>query len=551
MWRPEGEASEAVEAVEPVTGEAEAVEKAQTGERDMLIIGNGFIGFDDIKRVVFHREPVALSPEAREKVGLAAEFIRRKAESGEAVYGVTTGFGANRDQVIPASQARALQEKLLMSHACGVGPPLSPTVVRAMMLLRINALAHGNSGIRPETLDLLIEMLNRGIYPVVPELGSVGASGDLCPLAHMCLPVIGLGEVEIDGERMGGGQALRRAGLEPVQLTYKEGLALLNGTQAMTALGVVAAHRFNDLLDAADVVGAMSFDAVAGRLEALDHRIHELRRRPGQIVAAANLRKLLEGSGLAGAVPGVVEGKVEYIQDSYCLRCMPQVHGACRDVLEHVSGVLVTESNAVTDNPLVFPPETSTDEGAVLSGGNFHGEPVAMAMDYLKVAIAELGNISERRIAKLTDKYFSEGLPAFLVQNPGLNSGMMIPQYVAAALVSENKSEAFPASVDSIPTSANMEDHVSMGMHAGLHAFRIIENVERVVAIEYLVAGQALDMRRGHLKGKGTGEALALLREKVGFMEEDRVLYPDIAEAVKLIQSRKVGRIIEQMESGS
>ena len=531
----------------------------------MMLLGNGAISFDEIKRVVFHREPVALSPDAREKVRLAAEFIRRKAESGEAVYGVTTGFGANRNHVIPASQARALQEKLLMSHACGVGPPLSPTVVRAMMLLRINALAHGNSGIRPETLELLIEMLNRGLYPIVPEIGSVGASGDLCPLAHMCLPIIGLGEVEIDGERLQGGQALRRAGLEPVELTYKEGLALLNGTQAMTALGVVAAHRFHDLLNAADVVGAMSFDAVAGRLEALDPRIHVLRGRAGQIHAASNLRKLLDGSSLAGAPPGVVEGKMEYVQDSYCLRCMPQVHGACRDVLDHVSGVLVTEANAVTDNPLVFPPPgefgknavrstcSSDDddfsaEGAVLSGGNFHGEPVAMAMDYLKVAIAELGNISERRSAKLTDKYFSEGLPAFLVHNSGLNSGMMIPQYVAAALVSENKSEAFPASVDSIPTSANMEDHVSMGMHAGLHAFRIIENVERIVAIELLIAGQALDMRRGLQKGKGTQEALDLLRHRVPFMEEDRVLYPDIEEAVKLIKSRKVGGVLQRIE---
>jgi histidine ammonia-lyase len=512
----------------------------------MLILGEGPIGLKEIKRAVFHREPVALCDDAKERVEASAELIRRKAESGEAVYGVTTGFGANRNYVIPASQARDLQEKLLMSHACGVGAPLSPTVVRAMMLLRINALAQGYSGIRLKTLELLIEMLNRGVHPVVPELGSVGASGDLCPLAHMCLPMIGLGEVEIDGERVAGEQALRRAGLEPVKLTYKEGLALLNGTQAMTALGVVAAQRFGDLLNASDVVGAMSFDAVAGRMEALDPRIHEVRGRKGQSQVATNMRRLLAESELAGAERGAIEGKVEYVQDSYCLRCMPQVHGACRDVLEHVCEVLVTEASAVTDNPLVFPPkgDESGDDGAVLSGGNFHGEPVAMAMDYLKVAIAELGNIAERRCAKLTDKYFSEGLPAFLVQNSGLNSGMMIPQYVAAALVSENKTEAFPASVDSIPTSANMEDHVSMGMHAGLHAFRILENVERVVAIELLIAGQALDMRRGYRKGKGTQAALNLLREVVDYMDEDRVMYPDIAAAVALIQSRKVGALL-------
>lgn len=402
------------------------------------------------------------------------------------------------------------------------------------MLLRITALAQGRSGIRYETLQLLVEMLNRRVHPVIPEMGSVGASGDLCPLAHMCLPIIGLGEAVVDGEAMPGNEALEAVGLEPTSLTYKEGLALLNGTQAMTALGIVTIWEARKLLDTADVAGAMSLDAVAGRTAALDERVHQARGRRGQLESAANIRYLLRDSDLAEAKPGAVPGKVEYVQDSYCLRCMPQVHGACRDVVRHVEQVLITEANAVTDNPLVFAPEGDAP-GAILSGGNFHGEPVAMALDYLKIALAELGSISERRSAKLTDKYFSEGLPPFLVSNPGLNSGMMIPQYVAAALVSENKNRSHPASVDSIPTSANMEDHVSMGMHAGLHAVDIMENLGRILAIELLIAAQALDLREGFRGGKGTREALERFRREVPFLEEDRVLYHDIDSATELV----------------
>lgn len=496
----------------------------------------------DVKDVVYGGHNVALAPGARTRVARAANAVREAAQSGRAVYGVTTGFGANRDRVIRAQDAESLQERLIMSHACGVGAPLAVDVVRAMMLLRINALAQGNSGIRVETLLLLIEMLNRGVHPVVPEFGSVGASGDLCPLAHMCLPLLGLGEAEVDGVLMSGAEAFAAVGLEPIQLTYKEGLALLNGTQAMTALGVSVAIAFEALLDAADVLGAMSLEAVAGRLEALDPRIHEVRGRAGQKTSAANLRGHLQGSELAGAGPGAVEGKVEYVQDSYCLRCMPQVHGACRDVLAHVRDVLELECNAVTDNPLVF---AETEDAQILSGGNFHGEPVAMALDYLKIAIAELGSISERRSAKLTDKYFSEGLPPFLVSNPGLNSGMMIPQYVAAALVSENKGLSHPASVDSIPTSANMEDHVSMGMHAGLHARKILRNVEHVLAIEWLIAAQALNLREGFKFGRGTTRAHALLRQSITFMEEDdRVLSADIEEATSLLRSGALNAVL-------
>ncbi|MFP4597409.1 MAG: histidine ammonia-lyase [Persicimonas sp.] len=503
-------------------------------------IGDTPLTLDDIERVALGGEAVEIAASARPKIEASAQYVREMAQSGQAVYGVTTGFGANRDRVIQPEDAETLQERLLVSHACGLGDRLDTEVVRAMMLLRINALARGNSGIRLSTLELLANMLNAGVHPVVPELGSVGASGDLCPLAHMCLPIIGLGAAIFDGEQLDGAEAMRQAGLEPIRLTYKEGLALLNGTQAMTAAGMIAAIRFRQLLDCADTVGAMSFEAVAGRLAALDERIHLARGRKGQLDSARALRSLLEGSELAGAAPGTIEGKVEYIQDSYCLRCMPQVHGASRDVLDHVTDVLTTEANAVTDNPLVFVPEDGPDgahkPGAILSGGNFHGQPVALALDYLKTAIAELGSVSERRSAKLTDKYFSEGLPPFLVSNPGLNSGMMIPQYVAAALVSENKSQSFPSSVDSIPTSANMEDHVSMGMHAAVHALRSIKNSESIIGIEYLISAQALDLRDGHRLGEGTRRALGVLREHVSFMKHDRVMYPDIQKAVTLVR---------------
>lgn len=501
---------------------------------------NHQLTFEQIERVVFDHEPVSLGPDSQAAVNAAADFIRARARSGDAIYGVTTGFGANRDRVIRPEDAEVMQERLIMSHACGVGKPLPTEVVRAMMLLRINALSRGNSGLRLETLNLLIDMLNKGVHPVIPEMGSVGASGDLCPLAHMCLPIIGLGEVEFEGSLSGGREGMLRAGLEPINLTYKEGLALLNGTQAMTALGVVVLHEFSMLLDYADIIGSMSLEGVAGRMDAMDDRVHMVRGRTGQRKSAANVRAFLAGSELAGAKLGTVPGKVDYVQDSYCLRCLPQVHGACRDVAAHVRSVIAIEANAVTDNPLIFVPSDEDPEGSVISGGNFHGEPVAMALDYLKLSIAELGNISERRSAKLTDKYFSEGLPPFLVSNPGLNSGMMIPQYVAAALASENKHQAMPASIDSIPTSANMEDHVSMGMHAGLHAYKLLRNTENILAIEYLIAGQALDLREGYKLAEGSERALELLRSEVPFMEQDRVLSIDIEKATELLNSGRL-----------
>ncbi len=497
-----------------------------------VVVGDTDLTLEAFSQVVWGRAPVVISDAARSRVAHCAAFVAREARSGRAIYGVTTGFGSNRDTVIPADQAELLQEKLLLSHACGVGAPLPRSVTRGMMLLRINALVAGHSGIHPDTLQLLADLLNAGVHPVVPEHGSVGASGDLCPLAHMCLPIIGVGEVEYGGTVMPSADALAAIGRAPRRLTYKEGLALLNGTQAMTALGLVAVRRFKRMLDAVDAACALSLEAVGGRLAAFDDRVQQLRGRPGQIASAKRITAMCAGSQLANAAEGTIPGKREYVQDSYCLRCAPQVHGASRDVADHVEQILLTEANAVTDNPLVFPAD-----GDIISGGNFHGQPVAMALDYLKIAITEIGDISERRCAKLVDKAFNEGLPAFLVQHAGLNSGHMIPQYVAAALVAETRVLAHPASVDSIPTSANMEDHVSMGHHAGRQALAILEVVEQIVGIELLLAAQAVDLRAPLKPSPLNAETVAAIRERVPFLDEDRYLSPDLKAMKELVNS--------------
>ncbi|MCB9508206.1 MAG: histidine ammonia-lyase [Myxococcales bacterium] len=497
-----------------------------------VVVGARALTAREFEDVVWHCAPVAIDASAAERVRASSAFVAQAASSGRSIYGVTTGFGSNRDRAIPADRAESLQEKLIKSHACGVGNPLPRSVVRGMMLLRIAALVRGFSGVRLETLELLAAMLDAQIHPVIPERGSVGASGDLCPLAHMALPIIGEGDVEVGGQIVAARAALASAGLAPRTLTYKEGLALLNGTQAMTSLGLVVLRRFDRVLRIADVACALSLEAVGGRLEAFDARVHALRGRPGQEESAARVRRLVAGSELAGAPMGTVPGKREYVQDSYCLRCAPQVHGASRDAAAHVRSVLESEINAVTDNPIVF-----ADDGDILSGGNFHGQPVAIALDYLKIAISEVGNISERRTAKLVDAAFNEGLPAFLVSNPGLNSGHMIPQYVAAALVSECKGLAHPASVDSIPTSANMEDHVSMGHHAGRQALAILELVEQIVAIELLVAAQAVDLRRPQLPSETMQRVVEQIRDRVPFLSEDRYLSPDLHAMLHLVRT--------------
>src|SRR5437660_2091288 len=420
---------------------------------------------------------VVLSPTAIAQVARAADAVQRLLAQGTVAYGITTGFGAFKDRIIPPEQVELLQRNILCSHAVGVGEPFDIPTTRAIMLIRANTLARGYSGSRVDTLHLLLEMLNRGVHPIIPEKGSLGASGDLAPLAHMSLPLIGLGEAEYRGEVFPGAEALRRAGLQPVTLAAKEGLALTNGTAVMCALGVLETVRAERLSQTADIAGCLSLEALHGTALAFDERIHALRPFPRQQDCAVYLRALLAGSAFTRGYDPV------NVQDAYTLRCIPQVHGAARDAIAYARWAFDIELNAVTDNPLLF--FDDHDEITVISGGNFHGEPLAIAMDYLAIAIAELGNISERRIMRLTDEASNTHvLPAFLTQQGGLNSGFMIVQYTAAALATEHKVLAHPASVDTIPTSANVEDHVSMGVTAGLTVVNRLDNVERMLAIE-------------------------------------------------------------------
>lgn len=494
----------------------------------------GHLTLQDLVAVSRRRVPVSLSAKARTRVSRARSMVDELVAARQPVYGVTTGFGKFSDVIISPDEAALLQRNLLMSHACAVGEPLSEETVRAMMLLRANALAQGHSGIRLETLDLLMGMLNAGVASVVPEQGSLGASGDLALLAHMCLPLIGLGEAYYQGQRLPGAEALHRAGLAPVVLSSKEGLALINGTQAMTAIGGLVLFDACNLLKVADIASALTSEALGAIPAAWDERIQILRRHPGQRSAAANLRRLVQGSHLVTA-PGEVR-----TQDPYTLRCLPQVHGASRTAIAHVLEVVGGEINAVTDNPLLFP-----DEADVISGGNFHGQPVALAMDYLGIAVAELADIAERRIERLVNPQLS-GLPAFLTRKGGLHSGLMIPQYVAASLVSENKVLAHPASVDSIPSSANQEDHVSMGTTAARKARQILLNVTRVLAIEVLCAAQALEFSDAQGLGGGTRAAYQAVRAEVPPLVEDRVLAPEIERLAVMVQS---GRLVATVEA--
>lgn len=487
---------------------------------------------------------VALSDAAKRKVRRAADAVQHLLESGTVAYGITTGFGAFKDRVIPPEHVEELQRNILMSHAVGVGAPFDIPTTRAIMLIRANTLAHGHSGVRPETLQLLLDMLNRGVHPIIPEKGSLGASGDLAPLAHMSLPLIGMGEAEYCGERLPGAVALERAGLRPTVLAAKEGLALTNGTAVMCALGALATLRAERLSQTADVAGCLSLEALHGTDLAFDARIHRLRPFPRQQACAAYLRALLaESQFTRGDDPNNV-------QDAYTLRCMPQVHGAIRDAIAYARWVFEIELNAVTDNPLLFPHETD-GTATVLSGGNFHGEPLAIALDYFGIASAELGNISERRIMRLIDEASNTHvLPAFLTRQGGLNSGFMIAQYTAAALVTEGKVLAHPASVDTIPTSANVEDHVSMGCTAALKARAILDNVEQIVAIELMAAAQGIDFRRQaigeHARlGRGTRAAYALVRQHVPFIETDTVMYPSMEAVRKLVASGAIAAAVE------
>ena len=482
---------------------------------------------DNVIEVARGRRRVALGGDAVERMRASRAVIERLVSGGATVYGVTTGFGDLADVRIEPEQTAELQRNLVRSHAAGVGDPLPDDVVRAMLLLRANTLAVGLSGVRVEVPELLIGMLNAAVHPVVPGRGSLGASGDLAPLAHLALVLIGEGEATVDGAGPGaGGDALARAGLAPLTLGAKEGLALLNGTQLMAGIGALAHHDALRLALTADVIGAMSLEAMLGTGAAFDERLVGARPHPGQVASARHLRSLLAGSEI-GASHAASDHRV---QDAYSLRCMPQVHGAARDALAELERVLTVEINSATDNPLVFP------TGEVISGGNFHGEPLALTLDYATLAVAELASISERRTARLVDAHLS-GLPAFLAERPGVESGLMIAHYTAAALVNELQSLAHPASVDTIPTSANQEDHVSMGATSAHQLRDALDRAEQVLAIEALCAAQGLDFRAPLRPGAGVARAHVTVRERVPHLGADRPPAPDIATVRELVHA--------------
>ena len=535
-----------------------------------VVLTGADLAIADVEAVARRGAPVALDVHARERMQEARDVIERLVAEGAVVYGVTTGFGDLATTFIPPGDAARLQENLLMSHAAGVGPAFPREVVRAMLLLRANTLALGHSGCRPLIVDRLLDFLRLGLHPVVPEQGSVGASGDLAPLAHLALPLIGRGQVELAGQVLPGLLGLREVGLEPLTLEAKEGLALLNGTQMMSALGALFLADADRLVRTASVAAAQSVEALLGTDVAFAAAYQLARPHPGQIAVAAELRHLLRDSGFQRSH----HGHAHKVQDPYSLRCVPQVHGAVRDALDHLRRVLDIELNSATDNPLVFPgggvadPDTiATGGGRVISGGNFHGEPIALALDFAKLAVAELGAISERRTALLVDARLNGGLPPFLAPASGVDSGMMIYQYTAAALASEHKVLAHPASVDSIPTSANQEDHVSMGSIAARHARRVLEGVERIIAIELLVGAQALDLRtellarepeesesakRTPAPAPGVGVALAhgRIRARVRHLDHDREPGTDITAMTDIVHSGALADLVRPVDDG-
>lgn len=483
----------------------------------------------------YQHQTLKLSDEAKDNIATSAKTVADVLEQGRVVYGINTGFGLLANTRIPPERLTDLQRRIVLSHAAGTGDLMEDAVVRLMLLLKINSLSRGFSGVRPVLVDALIKLLNAEVYPCIPEKGSVGASGDLAPLAHMVLPLVGEGTVRHNGEVLNAEEGLRIAGIEPFELAPKEGLALLNGTQASTALALAGLFRIERNYHAAIVVGATSVEAAMGSRAPFDERVHAVRGQPGQIKAAEMLRHVLTDSSEIAKD----HENCEKVQDPYSLRCQPQVMGAVLDQIEHASGILVREANGVTDNPLVF-----SEEQDIISGGNFHAEPVAMAADILAIAASEIGALSERRSALLIDSHLSK-LPAFLVNDGGVNSGFMLAQVTAAALASENKTLAHPASVDSLPTSANQEDHVSMATFAARRLTDIAKNVSDIVAIEWLEAAQGLDFRRP-LKGAAAVEtAFNCLREQVAYYAEDRFFAPDIKAASDLIQNGELAAVVK------
>lgn len=464
-----------------------------------------------------------LSDESARLIGACRQYLDKMINNHrEPVYGVTTGFGALHDRIISNDQLNQLQKNLVMSHACGTGREVGEEIIRLMLLFKVHALSHGMSGVQIKTVERLIDMYNEGVYSVVFEQGSLGASGDLAPLAHLVLPLIGLGEVRYRGEKYRSAEINDRMGWSQVELQSKEGLALLNGTQFMSAHGFYALRKARRLLRIADIVAAISLEAFDGRHEPFMDILHNIRPHPGQQHVASFIREILEGSQ-------IIERPKKHVQDPYSFRCIPQVHGATYDAIEHGARTIMTEINSVTDNPTIFP-----DMDMLISGGNFHGQPLALVYDYMAIALAELGNISERRLYRLISG--QRGLPEFLIANPGLNSGFMLPQYTAASIVSQNKQLATPASVDSIPSSNEQEDHVSMGANAATKLLAVVENLEKIIAIELLGASQALEFRRPLRSSDYIETIISDLRKEISFVDNDRVLYTEIEKAILFIR---------------
>ncbi|MFX1415541.1 MAG: histidine ammonia-lyase [Promethearchaeota archaeon] len=501
-----------------------------------VVIDGVSLTIDDVVSVSRNREPAELAESALDGILRSRDVVEKALKEGSVIYGVNTGFGDLAEVSISKKDLTQLQVNLIRSHCAGIGPPFHEEIVRGMMLLRANALAKGFSGVRLDVIEILIDMLNSGITPVVPQQGSVGSSGDLAPLAHMALVLIGEGEAYFEEERIDGAEAMRRGGVSPIVLQAKEGVALINGTQPMCAIGSILVHDALATMKDACVAAAMSLEALRGTRAAMDERIHMARRHEGQTDVALAIMEILRDSEINQSHADC--GKV---QDAYSLRCIPQVLGASLDSIRYVRGVIETEINSATDNPLVFP-----EEGEVISGGNFHGQPIAIAMDFLGIALAELANISERRINRLVNPNLS-GLPAFLTKEGGLESGLMIAQYTAAALVSENKVLAHPASVDSIPTSADQEDHVSMGTIAARKCLDILENTRNVIAIEYMCAAQGINLLAPLQPSAPLKNALTAIREVVPALDDDRALSPDIAKIRETMALRKITSSVEEV----
>ncbi|URZ18074.1 histidine ammonia-lyase [Clostridium felsineum] len=501
-----------------------------------IYINGNDLTLEDLVLICRENYKVEIDEESAKKVQKSRKIIDDIVENEKTIYGVTTGFGKFANVSISKEDCKTLQRNLIISHACGFGDAFKTDTVRAIMLLRANALSKGFSGIRLSTLKTLIEMLNKGVHPIIPEKGSLGASGDLAPLAHMVLPMLGEGKAEYKGEIMDGKKAMELAGIPLVELVAKEGLALINGTQVMTAEGALTVYDALELLKVSDITAALTIEALRGITDAFDDRLNVVRPHKGQRDTSKNILKLIEGSSFVTR-----QGELR-VQDAYTLRCIPQIHGASKDAINYVKEKVKIEMNSVTDNPIVL------ENGDVISGGNFHGQPMALSFDFLGIAISEIANVSERRIERLVNNQLSNGLPAFLTKEGGLNSGFMITQYAAAALVSENKVLAHPASVDSIPSSANQEDHVSMGTIAARKARQILENAKRVLATELMAACQAVDFREGFKLGEGTSKAYNAVRKNVEFIDKDIVMYSELDKVTEMISKGEVVNSIKGID---